>query len=240
MNKQAQLVCAWCGPAMVVVTMVGWLLAGILPVPPAADSTAAEVVAFYTGNVNLVRLGLALAAIGVCLVGPLVAVIAIQMLRMEGRAPILTVLQVLSGAVTWVMLMVPMIMLNVAAFRPERSPEVTQAINDLAWILFFTPIGPFVIQNLSIGGAILGDRAVHPVLPRWIGYANIWIAFLFCPAVLAYFFKSGPFAWHGIFVFWLGLLAYSVWAVLMGLSLRRAILDEPDHEPVPGAVPAAR
>ncbi|MDT7585391.1 MAG: hypothetical protein QOE32_2941, partial [Pseudonocardiales bacterium] len=47
MNKQAQLVCAWCGPAMVVVTKVGWLLAGILPVQHAPDSTAAEFDAFY-------------------------------------------------------------------------------------------------------------------------------------------------------------------------------------------------
>lgn len=236
MARQAQQVCTWCGLVMVVVTLGGWLLAGVLPFPPAADATPEQAVAFYSHSPTLVRFGLMLAAVGLCFVGPFVAVIGLQMFRMEGRAPILSILQLVCGAVTWVMLMVPMIMLNVAAFRPDRSPELTQALTDLAWILFFTPVGPFVIQNFSIGAAVLGDRSGGQVFPRWSGYANLWIGLLFLPAVLAYFFKSGPFAWQGIFVFWLGTAAYGVWAILMFVVLRRAIRSQPADDPVP--VPA--
>jgi hypothetical protein len=167
-----------------------------------------------------------MASIGLCFIGPFVAVIAAQMLRMEGRTPILTLLQVISGAVTWVMLFVPMIILNVAAFRPERSPELTQMLTDLAWLLFLTPIGPFVVQNIAIGSAVLGDRGAAPVLPRWTGYLNLWVGLLFCPAALAYFFKSGPLAWHGVFVFWLGTVAYGVWALAMWYVLRKAVLEQ--------------
>jgi hypothetical protein len=73
---------------------------------------------------------------------------------------------------------------------------------------------------------VLGDRGETPVLPRWAGYLNFWVGLLFCPAALAYFFKSGPLAWHGVFVFWLGTVAYGVWALAMWYVLRRAVLDQ--------------
>lgn len=230
-GRQALLVCAWCGPALVVLGLGGMLMAGILPIPPAANASLAETVGWYTSNPNLVRFGLMTTSVGVSLIGPLSALITVYMLRMErGGPPILSILQTICGAVTWIMLMVPMIMLNVAAFRPDRNPELTQSLSDLAWILFFTPVAPFLIQNFAIGAAILGDRA-H-VLPRWVGYANFWTGLLFVPAWLAYFFKSGPFAWQGIFVFYLGTAVYGGWVLLMSLMLRRAILAEPAAEAV--------
>ncbi len=123
--------------------------------------------------------------------------------------------------------------MNVAAFRPDRAPELTVTLTDLAWILFVTPIGPFIAQNLAVAGAVLTDRASTPVFPRWVGYANLWIALLFCPAGLAYFFKGGPFAWQGIFAFWLGLVMYSAWLVVMFITVRRAIRTEELAVPSP-------
>jgi hypothetical protein len=200
----------------------------VLPFPPAANDTPAETVEFYAHNPNLVRFGLMLTSIGVSLIGPLTALITVQMLRMEhGRPPLLSILQAICGAVTWVMLLVPFILMNVAAFRPERSPELTQTLTDLSWILFLTPVAPFLIQNFSIGAAILADPAPTPVLPRWVGYANFWTGLLFVPAWLAYFFKSGPFAWQGIFVFYLGTVVYGTWALVMSWTLRRAVLAQP-------------
>jgi hypothetical protein len=221
-------VCAWCGIALLVIALGGMVIAGILPFPPAANNTTAATVEFYTRNPNLVRLGLMLTSTGVSLIGPLTALITVQMLRMEqGRPPILSILQAICGAVTWVMLIVPFILMNVAAFRPERSPELTQTLTDLSWILFLTPVAPFLIQNFTIGAAILGDPAPAPVLPRWVGYANFWAGLLFVPALLAYFFKSGPFAWQGVFVFYLGTAVYGAWVLVMSLTLRRAVLAQP-------------
>lgn len=233
MGRRIQLLCAWCGPGLVVTALIGMLLGKVFPFPPAANYTLDQTVEFYSANPNMLRFGLLLTSVGVSLIGPLVAVITLQMLRMEqGRPPILSILQAVAGTVTWVMLMIPIIILNVAAFRPDRNPEVTQALTDLGWILFLTPVAPFLIQNFCIGGAILGDRSATPILPRWAGYANFYTGLLFVPALLAYFFKSGPFAWQGIFVFYLGWVVYGAWALIMGLLLRRAILAQSEDVPV--------
>jgi hypothetical protein len=235
MNRKMQLLCTWGAPVTVVFDLIGWLIAGIIPRPPAAGDTPEQIVAWYAHNPTAVRAGLLIALLGVCGVGPLMAVISTQMMRIEGLRPVLSLLQLAAGVVTWVMLFIPMLIMNVAAFRPDRSPEITMALTDLAWILFVTPIGPFIVQNLAIALAVFSDQNTPPVFPRWVGYANIWVALLFCPAAAAYFFKTGPLAWQGIFAFWLGLVMYTIWAFIMFITLRRAIRT--DEEPSPVAIP---
>jgi hypothetical protein len=228
--------CAWAGPATVVVALIGWLVAGVLPIPLGSESSVEEVVNFYSHDTR-VLLGLVISTLGVSLVFPLIAVIAVHMVRMEGRTPILTFLQLITGAATGVCLLLPLLLMTTIAFRPDRSPELTMTLNDIAWLLFITPIAPFMIQNIAIGVAILNDK--RQTLPRWVGYVNFWIAFSFIPDPLAFFFHSGPFAWRGIFIFWLALTTYSVFLIVMGLTLRKAIREsaEPDLSAV-AATPA--
>jgi hypothetical protein len=191
-------------------------------------------VSFYSHDTRVVA-GLVISTIGVSLVFPLIAVIAVYMVRMEGRTPILAFLQLITGAATGVCLLLPLLLMTTIAFRPDRSPELTMTLNDIAWLLFITPIAPFMIQNVAIGVAILNDK--RQTLPRWVGYVNFWIAFSFIPDPLAFFFHSGPFAWRGIFIFWLALTTYSVFLLVMGLTLRKAIRESAD--PAVSAVNAA-
>jgi hypothetical protein len=177
--------CASAGPATLVVTLIGWLVAGVLPTPLGPDSSVQEVVDFYSRGAPVLA-GLVTSTLGVSLVFPLIAVIGIFMWRMEGRTPILTIVQLLTG-----------------------------------------PIAPFIIQNVSIGLAILNDE--RRTLPRWVGYLNFWIALAFVPDVLAFFFHGGPFGWRGLFIFWLALAAYSVFLVVMGVVLRNAIRQSASH-----------
>ena len=229
MSKRIQLLCAWSGPAVVVVTLIGFLIAGVLPLPLGPDDTTEEVVNFYSHHIP-VAAGLVIATLGMCLVFPLIALIGVHMVRMEGRTPILTFLQLITGAATGVFLVMPMILMTIITFRPDRSPELTVTLNDISWLLFLTPIGPFIIQNLVIATAILADR--KGILPRWVGYVNLWVALSFVPDILAFFFHSGPFAWDGIFIFWLAFVAYAVFLIVMGLVLRQAVKQSPDTAPV--------
>src|SRR5246500_1442178 len=227
MTKRIQLFCAWCGPTVVVVALIGFIIAGVLPLPLGPSNTTEKVMSFYSHDTR-VAAGLVIATLGMCLVFPVIALIGVHMVRMEGPTPILTFLQLITGAATGVFLVMPMILMTIIPFRSDRSPELTVTLNDISWLLFLTPIGPFIIQNLAIGTAILSDR--NGILPRWVGYLNFWVALSFVPDPLAYFFHSGPFAWRGIFIFWLAFVAYAVFLIAMGWALRRVIVSESMRE----------
>ena len=92
-----------------------------------------------------------------------------------------------------------------------------------------TAIGLFFCQEVPIGIAILMDRSNRPVFPRWVGYVNLWVPLTFVPALLPYFFMTGPFAWQGLLVFYLGLSTFGLWVVVMTWALLRAVRDEDAH-----------
>lgn len=230
-SSRIQLLCALAGPVTIVIALAGWFLAGLLPLPLGPQHTTDEVVAFYRDHQTSVAAGFVIASIGVCGVFALVAAISVQMLRMEGRYPVLTFMQIATGAATGVCLLLPMLLMAVIAYRPDRSAEITLTLNDIAWMLFITPIMPFILQNVAIGVAILTDQ--NGIYPRWAGYLNLIVGFTFVPDILPYFFYSGPFAWNGIFIFWLALTSYAVWLVAMGVLTRRAILEDPNLAVVP-------
>jgi hypothetical protein len=223
-GRRSELVCAWCGIVGLVVSLVGFSLARFFPVPPKANDTSAEVVHFYLAHLTTFRIGAMLAGLGVCFIGPVLALITLQMWRMaRGTTPVLAILQAITGAVTWLLLLVPMVIFEVAAFHPEANPDTTRALHDLAWLLFLTPVGPFSGQALIIAAGIFSDDRPDPVLPRWLAYLNIWVAISFVPALMAYFFKNGPFAWHGIFVFYFGVAFYGMWLAAMSLELVKSV-----------------
>jgi hypothetical protein len=160
------------------------------------------------------------------------AAIGIAMLRIKDAPPVLALLQVIGGVGVVLMTAIPTILMNVAAFRPDRNPDVTQAVNDMAWLLFVTPIPLFIFQEVPIAVAILMDRSRKPAFPRWVAYANLWIPLTFLPALLPYFFKTGPLAWQGLLVFYLGLVTFGAWVAIMMWALLNASRNHADVVPV--------
>ena len=79
------------------------------------------------------------------------------------------------------------------------------------------------MQNIAIGAAIVGDKSANPIFPRWVGFFNFWVAILFIPGALIPFFKSGPFAWNGLFSFWIPATVFGVWFIVMLTMLLKAI-----------------
>jgi hypothetical protein len=226
MTYKVQRAMALSGIPLIVLTLVGYVLAGLLPVPPGANLTAAQIGEFYSSHTTLSRLGFLLAATGLGFLAPLVALITTQMKRIDGVPESLANLQQVAGTCVVIVSFVPEIIMNVAAFRPDRDPVVTQAINDIAWLVLVTPIVVFVLQEVPIAVAIFMDRSERPVFPRWVGYANLWIPLSFLPALLPYFAKSGPVSWQGILVFYLGLTTFGAWVIIMMWALLRALREQ--------------
>jgi hypothetical protein len=222
MSKVVERAMAWSGLVVIVLTLSGFTLARLLPVPPGANLDPAQIAQFYGAHPIPTRLGFLLATIGLAFLAPMAASIAMAMLRIKAAPPVLALLQVIGGVGVVMLTVIPTILMNVAAFRPDRNPMVTQAISDVAWLLFVTPIPLFFFQEVPIAVAILMDRSPRPVFPRWVGYANLWIPLTFLPALLPYFFKTGPLAWQGLLVFYLGLATFGAWVVVMMWALLNA------------------
>ncbi|SNQ47731.1 conserved membrane hypothetical protein [Frankia canadensis] len=219
------LACLWCIPPGLVIIIAGWVMAGLMPPPPAHD-TPAEIAAYYRDNTTIIRLGLLLMLIGFAVWAPLFGVITRQMLRARRSHPVLAYIQLGAGATTWIFLLLPFLMLSAAAFRPERNPEITQALHDLGWITLFMPLTPFVVQSVAIAVATLLDDPKKPLFPRWVAYVNIMEAISFLPVGLLTFFKTGPFAYHGVMVFWVPILVYFGWILVMTYVCHRSVMND--------------
>ena len=62
--------------------------------------------------------------------------------------------------------------------------------------------------------------------PRGAGYLNVWTVLLFLPGPMCVFFKTGPFAWDGLFAWWIPFVVFMAWMVIMLVLVRRSI-DQP-------------
>jgi len=226
-NRRIQLACAWCGPVFLVLFGIGLVpLAGFLP-PPAANDTPQQVVKLYTEHHTRVQAGLSLMLFSTAFIAPWVAVISSQLRRI--RLPGITTLvygQLVAGGAFIFVVVAPVITMIVASFRPERNPEITQALNDLAWIPFIMVFTTLMAQMGVVAAAVLLDRH-QQVFPRWLGHVSAWCAVALLPAAALPFHKSGPLAWQGILQFWLAAALFFGWFAAMSVALIRAISAQP-------------
>jgi hypothetical protein len=96
----------------------------------------------------------------------------------------------------------------------------------MSWIMLVMPWIPFMAQYFAFAFAILSDPRPQPVFPRWLAYFNIWAEVMFTPAIILPFFKTGPFAWNGLFVFWIPAAAFTALFFVNATCLIKAINAE--------------
>jgi hypothetical protein len=222
-----QRLCAWCGIAFAVLFGLGlWGIADFVP-PPSPDLSPEQIADIFRSNTTSIRLGLLITLLAAPLTLPWVVVISLQLRRIEGPQAPLALIQLVSGALGVLVFVVPIMILQAAAFRPEQQdPKIIAALNDVAWLMFVGTFSIAVVQGLAIALAILRDNSPDPVFPRWLGYFNVWTVLLFLPGGLVVFFRTGPFAWNGVLAWWIPLVVFGVWFGVMFLELRKAIAGQ--------------
>ncbi|HEY9416844.1 MAG TPA: hypothetical protein VIQ30_18970 [Pseudonocardia sp.] len=232
-QTRAQSLAAAGGVVAPIVALLGLFGSGVMP-PDAADQTAQQIAEVYTTHGHIRIAGLLVGFLAIGLLGPLVTVISGQLRRIETAPHFGSTLQLVAGTVTWVLLSIPLLILVVAAYRTDRNPEITQALQDLGWILFLLPVAPFLVQNAVIALVILSDTDRRPIYPRWVAYANVFIGASFLPDLLLGYFFTGPLAYHGVFCFWIPTVTYGLWLVMMGVTTWQAVTRQ-GREPAPAA-----
>jgi hypothetical protein len=220
-----QRVCAWSGMICVSLFFGAFLFAGFLP-PLKPHSSAEAIARHYQDHTTGIRIGGVIMLISSLFYATFTAVISAQMRRIPGTHISAVYTQLAAGAFACLTFLVPAMILEVVAFRPDRDPHTTQALNDMFWIFLIMPWPPFLAQNWSFAYAILTDPRDQPLFPRWLAYLNVWAIIMFTPAVLLPFFKSGPFSWAGIFVIWIPALVFIAQFIANTYCLLRAIRAE--------------
>lgn len=213
--------CAWSGPAGMLLLLFGQAgIARFVP-PPAPSHTAATIAAIYHDHNDGIRAGLIIAVVGATLLGPWCAGIAVVMHRIEGRLAPMTALQLIFGGILVFEFLVPLMMWQAAAFRPDGSPEITARLHDLGSLTYDGLPTTAVLQCVAFAVVILSPRNRDlRLLPRWLGWLSLWAAMNFLPGLLNPLAHSGPLAWNGAFSWWLGLTVFGVWI----LAVTRALL----------------
>lgn len=217
MTPSMQKTMAISGAAFVLLLFSAILMIGLLP-PMSPMRNASEVAQFWSTNTGLKRLGLVVLLAAAGLQVPFGALISVRIRQMEGgRYSALAYAELVGVGLAVMAIIMPCFFFAAASFRPERDPQITQALNDLGWLPFVMNWPAATIQCLVIGFAIFG--AAREIWPRWLGYFNVWCGFIFAAGGLVVLFKDGVFAWNGLLAFWLVAAFFGLWFLIMTWQL---------------------
>lgn len=231
-NIKAQWVSLWTGPAVGVVLLVAAIaFPGFWP-PMSPTLSAGQVASFYSEHTAWIRFSQVTFNLCGIMVVPFFMVIVVQMKRMTTQSHIFAycyLTALVSGATIFAL---SNVLFLVAAFRPERNPDLVMLLNDLAWIVFIAPIGMVVSQFVLLALAVYFDDGADPVFPRWVGHYSLATAAAMVPAAGAAVFQTGPLAWDGFLSYWVRNGAFALFVVVMFFVLRRVIVRQAVQEGV--------
>lgn len=130
----------------------------------------------------------------------------------EGKMGVLALTTMLSQFSTFLLLGLSSLWWLTLAFRPEAYDANTMLMfHDMVWLSFILLVPPTLPMYVTLGIIAFQDRSPVPVFPRWYGWLCAWATVLFLGGVGCEFFLDGPFAWNGLFAFYIPLVDFSVW-----------------------------
>lgn len=222
-NVKTQLIGLWMAPVFGTILLLAFVVfPGVIP-PISPTMPAGEVASFYREHAAAIRFSMITFNLCGVMLLPFFMVIVVQMKRMRTQSHVFAycyLTAAVSGATLYAL---SAIYYLVAAFRPDRSPELVMLLNDMAWIIFIAPVGMLVGQNLLLALAVYFDDGPNAVFGRWVGHFSLVTALLMAPAVCAAVFQTGPLAWDGVVSFYFRNGAFALFVVVMFFVLRGAI-----------------
>jgi len=230
MNIKAQWISLWITPFFGAVLLVAFLsFPGFFP-PMSPDLTADQVAAFYADNTTMIRFSMIVFNLCAIMLIPFFMTIVVQIKRMRLPSHLLaySYLAAVAGAAT--LFAIADIFWLIAAFRPDRDPQLILLLNDMAWLIFIAPVGMAVAANLCLALAIFLDSRTEPIFPRWVAYFSIATAVAMTPAACAVIFRTGPLAWDGAVSFWLRTAAFALNIAVLFVVLRNALKRQGSDE----------
>ena len=166
----------WTLPAVAVMWIAAFFLfPGFVP-PMSPKASAAEVAAFYSQNLARVRYSMILFNWFCVALIPILMLIVERMRGMAHRTPVMRYCVIGVAGAAPIAFLTSTVFWLIAAFRPDRSPDLTLLLNDLAWITFTCGVPFLIALCVFLALAIAYDDQDEPVFPRWVARFNVVIA----------------------------------------------------------------
>ena len=227
-KTDGEIILFWALPFLALTWIVIFLLFPGFSPPMSPTMSADAVAAFYRDPENLPRIRYSMIMFnwfGIGIVTFLVLIV-MQIKRMAHRSSMLAYCYLGCSTGGPVLFFLADLFWLIAAFRPERDPQLTQMFNDLAWISFTGQVGFMVAQCLFLALAIFLDRQEEPIFKRWVAHFNLLIAAAIAPAAFVATSLTGPLAWDGLLSFWVRNSALALWLIVMTVLVGKNILKQ--------------
>jgi hypothetical protein len=222
---EAKLVrlCGWSGIAFVVLFALGWGLLGRNIPPYSAAMPADELAGIYRANASTMRIGFALGAFS-CL-GLITWAIGIFriMVQMEGAgSKVLPYAQLVGGVLTGMVPLFASIFWLTAAFRPEQDASIIRLLFDIGWLMIDLGFCVTLLQYCAIAGVALRDTRTPRLFPKWLAWLGVWTSLEFLLELMMPYFRTGPFAWYGLFNYWVPFFLPFVYIIAISYYMIKA------------------
>ncbi|HSW15109.1 MAG TPA: hypothetical protein VLI06_19835 [Solimonas sp.] len=203
-NRFLERAGAWSALAYIIVFGGAWFnIAGFLPPISPTESAVAVAEQFRERNFPLMLASLLMMCSNWALL-LFAALLTLIIRKIEGCVGMLTLMMGFTFATFLVLNFYMGLSFALAAFRPDRAPELIQFATDSAFLQVLGGIPMFVgVWSLAAYAILVVSPRENPIMPRWFGYLNLWAAISLLPELLVFFFKTGPFAWDGLLGFWI-------------------------------------
>lgn len=217
-------VLAWCGPIFLAVFTGFWgWLAGNMP-PAGADLTPLQITQHYVDNRMALIVGMSVCMVGSAFYFPWGIAVAQVIRRIDGRDSLLAQMETMGATVTLVFPVIACgIWLTAALEVNILAPELIHMLYTMGWMIIDLA---YMVTSFQIAGVSLAfarDRRAQPLVPGWVVWWG-WITFAaFFPVSLIPFFKTGPFAFHGLFNFWIAFFTWYIWCGSLSTYVIRAV-----------------
>jgi hypothetical protein len=182
--------------------------AGFLP-PWDPTWDASKIAELYQKRDFGIQIGMMMLMLGCALYLPFCAIVS-ELLEKRMGLPLLAKIQFGSGIAAIAFGMVSVAAWGIAAFRPERDPQITQLMNDMGWIIFFWDISFFQLQAAAVMIGIFVYKGPDPVWPRWVAYLFASCVVGVFPAYGVIMFKTGALAYNGLIGYWFQVIAFGI------------------------------
>jgi len=212
----SQKIGLWCTWIFSALTAVGWLGIAHFYAPARADLGLEATYQWFAQDHRWgTIIGCTIFYIACGFLVPGSIQFGIMLAKIEGRWPLWSLTTAVCGIFISLIVFLNACAWIVASYRPETGADVVQALSDWAWMAFLLGWIYLAFEMLASGIVELLDKREQPMIPRWLTWLTLAGAATLVTAAGPAFFKSGPFAYHGLLAFYLPM---AIWGIYLNLT----------------------